>query len=82
MPQAPILKGKVLSLYQAEFLSTLDTLLLVARRFSILDNITRSPSASILQKSWPEHAGFCYLDCKLLRVLLTSFGQNPVHALW
>src|SRR5215208_3844072 len=41
-PRCPYIRDEVLSLYQAEFLSTLATLLLVARRFSILENITRS----------------------------------------
>jgi hypothetical protein len=60
MPQVPILKRAiVLSLYQAEYLFRLLTILQVARRFSILENITRSLSAIILQKRWPEHAGFC-----------------------
>ena len=44
LPQVPILKDEVLCLYQAKYLPTLATLLVVTRRFSILENITRSVS--------------------------------------
>jgi hypothetical protein len=67
----------------------LATILLVARRFRILVNITRSLRACILLKRWPEHAGVCELLPKASSAwLLLAWPGVPIspgqalHADW